>query len=462
MLGKLIGGAIGTIFGPAGTAAGVAVGHALDALNGKRKERTLTPSPPEDIEKLIRGPYFAKGEAFALSLYFPLTADRELHHNDTLTKAIIEMKYHYRHANAALFAGAVQWFILKTGIRREIDGIVTCPASQIRATQPLELIAEKVSQSLSIPYFKVLEKNGQASKTSGSGERKASAGSIRLTDSSAIVNKRILLLDDIITTGYTMSASKKRLLEGGAADVLALAILSTAGEHPPQLLELGAITAESAGMPLTQRVKAGAVEQFYLFDNGKLRKAYAPEYGEYVKQKAKEAEARAEKRKQEEAERKAEEKLETQRRAERELDRQSRLATAVRTGDEQSFRRLMGEGTRLADFEPLIQALMAKHDRIVKDYINACPESLTNEVLFAALESDFPGEMLENKVKAFHSNKRREAIIQAVREGRSKAVRKMAGMGFNLNVRDPMGDSLLDIARKKGYAEIVEILKSKK
>ena len=48
--------------------------------------------------------------------------------------------------------------------------------------------------------------------------------SIWVTNDSRIVSEEVLLIDDIVTTGNSLTACKKLLLDRGAADVVCLAL----------------------------------------------------------------------------------------------------------------------------------------------------------------------------------------------------------------------------------------------
>ncbi|MED1747175.1 ComF family protein [Brevibacillus borstelensis] len=468
MLGKIIGGALGSLFGPVGTVVGVAVGHKIDSTL-KNTENSSTPSSIASQstfnERLLRGPFCIKGEVFALSLYFPISVDRELHNSDVFSKAISDMKFNYRYSLIPLFADSIKWFIQKTEIHSDIDCIVTCPTSTIRSKQPLEMIASRVSELTSLPYYRVLTKDGQSLKQKSYEERKEAARSIRLIDPTYIKGKRVLLIDDIITSGSTMRASKERLLEGGAVDVVSLAILTTADAYPPQKLELMPRSMNS-NKTLSERIKESAVNLYLIFENGKSRIVYYDEYQEYQKQQAKIYEEHRkiqEQKYREEEERKKEAaKKEEERRLERENQHKQQLTEAIVTGNREQLIHLLKPGLRLNNSQPLIQALKLKNFEIIKEYIDRFPNELTHEVLFACLEYDMPIDLIKDHVKAWHTNQRRDAIIKAVNEGRLKVVIRMKDLNFNFNfnVRDNMGNSLYEIAKKKGHNDISKFLKS--
>ncbi|GIO35745.1 hypothetical protein J41TS12_06060 [Paenibacillus antibioticophila] len=462
MLGKIIGGVIGSIFGPAGAVAGAVIGHQFDKDN--TNSTTTRSSVSLFNEKLLRGPYYVKGDTFALSLYFPVSVDRELHNTDIFSSAISDMKFHYKNGGIPLFADSIIWFIQKTEIQSEIDCIVTCPTSTIRAKQPLELIASKVSELTSIPYYKVLMKDNQPAKQMGYEGRKESARSIRLSDSNSIKGKRVLLIDDIITSGSTMRVSTERLLEGGAIEVLTLAVLSTADAFVPDKLELHP-KSMSTNKTLSQRIKDSAVTLYYIYEDGKGHYVYYPEYEVYRKKQAQineEYRKQQEQMRREEVQRKKEEaKKEADKRLEFENQIRGQLSNALITGDRNEFVHLLKHGVRLNDHQVLELALHIQRFEMVKLYIDRFPSELhKHEVLFACLESDMQIDTVKFCTEAWHSKVRRDAIIKAVNEGRINVVMKMKDLNFNFSVKDNMGYSLVEIARKMGHINLANYLRN--
>ena len=86
-----------------------------------------------------------------------------------------------------------------------------------------ELIGQVVSQELGVPLIPVLRKIRHTKPQSGMGDvahRRANIlGAYEAVDPSMIKGKRILLLDDIITTGATASEAARILLTAGAKEV---------------------------------------------------------------------------------------------------------------------------------------------------------------------------------------------------------------------------------------------------
>lgn len=86
------------------------------------------------------------------------------------------------------------------------------------------LLAENVAKRLRCPLTSVLtKKNGvhPQSRTRDKDERRTNiAGAYSVVDPALVAGARVLLIDDIITTGSTLSECAKTLLMAGAEDVV--------------------------------------------------------------------------------------------------------------------------------------------------------------------------------------------------------------------------------------------------
>lgn len=93
-----------------------------------------------------------------------------------------------------------------------------------RGYDQVELIARNVSERLLIPLVPTLKKRRGVSAQSLTGspaERRANiAGAYRVRDAAAVQGKRILLIDDVVTSGSTLSECAKTLLSAGAEKVV--------------------------------------------------------------------------------------------------------------------------------------------------------------------------------------------------------------------------------------------------
>ena len=107
------------------------------------------------------------------------------------------------------------------------DCLTWVPISRLRKFRrgydQVELLARAVGRELGMGPVRLLQKirnNPPQSGISGQAERRANVlGVYRLKASADVENKRILLLDDVITTGATAGECARVLLTGGASEV---------------------------------------------------------------------------------------------------------------------------------------------------------------------------------------------------------------------------------------------------
>ena len=122
------------------------------------------------------------------------------------------------------------------------DGIVPMPLHWwkrlTRTFNQSDLLAEEVSRRTGIPWVRALRrvKRTQVQAGLSSAERRQNVrGAFRVTRADAIDGKRILLIDDVLTTGATAAAASAALRRAGAANVAVLA-LARVDRRMPQLL----------------------------------------------------------------------------------------------------------------------------------------------------------------------------------------------------------------------------------
>ena len=93
-----------------------------------------------------------------------------------------------------------------------------------RGYDQVKLISEDVSERLCVPLVPLLTKRRGVkaqSLTSGKEARRANiAGAYRLRRGADVEGKRVLIIDDVVTTGSTLSECAKTLLLAGAEEVM--------------------------------------------------------------------------------------------------------------------------------------------------------------------------------------------------------------------------------------------------
>ena len=117
-------------------------------------------------------------------------------------------------------------------LKEPVDLVTWVPLSQRRRRKrgfdQARLLAETVAGELKLPARPLLEKvrdNGPQSRLEDDGERRANVkGAYRLRPGEELSGLRILLVDDVVTTGSTLGECARTLDAGGAAKVWALTL----------------------------------------------------------------------------------------------------------------------------------------------------------------------------------------------------------------------------------------------
>ena len=101
-----------------------------------------------------------------------------------------------------------------------------------------ELLARTVGECLALPVLPLLEKSRhtvpQSSLPDGAARRANALGAYSLLPARRIEGGRVLLVDDVVTSGATLSECARLLCQGGAKQVLCLT-LAQAGEGGDKL-----------------------------------------------------------------------------------------------------------------------------------------------------------------------------------------------------------------------------------
>lgn len=158
------------------------------------------------------------------------------YYEGNIRDSLLRFKFCHRRSYANSYGAILAMKLLDR--HREYDLITWVPVSKWRRLKrgydQVELIAQALCRELNIsptPCLKKIRHNPPQSSIASAAQRRANVlGAYNVPDPASIVGKRILLLDDIITTGATISECAKTLMASGAKEVYGVAV-AAARQH---------------------------------------------------------------------------------------------------------------------------------------------------------------------------------------------------------------------------------------
>ncbi len=175
----------------------------------------------------------------------PAAQNRQLPHIESCVSALryegavrdslLRYKFDSATSYAKIYGEILAKCIDENGI--SCDSITWIPLSRrrkwLRGYDQAKLIAEETSLRLGVPCVRLLDKirnNPAQSSRGGPAARRANVADVyRCAAPDLTAGKRILLIDDIVTTGATLSAAASVLRKAGATAVVA-ATVARAGD----------------------------------------------------------------------------------------------------------------------------------------------------------------------------------------------------------------------------------------
>lgn len=159
------------------------------------------------------------------------------YYEDDVRSSLLRYKFHGRR-NYARAYGRMLAMKLSREEWMDFDILTWIPISHRRKRKrgydQVELIAEALAQELAVtamPCLKKIQDNPAQSGIAGQAERRANVlGVYQVLDADAVAGQRVLLLDDIVTTGSTAGECARVLLTAGAKEVR-LAVVAAARQH---------------------------------------------------------------------------------------------------------------------------------------------------------------------------------------------------------------------------------------
>ena len=147
-------------------------------------------------------------------------------YSGAIKSAIAEYKFSREKGYADFFAGELFKSIMSSFPDAEFDCVSFVPSDKEmlrkRGFNQSELLSKRLARLMFIPHCELLIKSRATLRQhylSGEKRRQNPKGAFTLCENADVENKTVLLCDDIKTTGSTLLACEKVLLEAGARDV---------------------------------------------------------------------------------------------------------------------------------------------------------------------------------------------------------------------------------------------------
>lgn len=148
------------------------------------------------------------------------------YYKDDVRNSIIRYKFYRRQSYGDVYGRLLAMKLQRCGLD-DFDVLTWIPVSALRRWKrgfdQTENIALAVARELGVPAVKTLKKIRHTPPQSGiasAAARRANVlGAYRVTEAALVRDKRVLLLDDVLTTGATASECAKTLCLAGAREV---------------------------------------------------------------------------------------------------------------------------------------------------------------------------------------------------------------------------------------------------
>lgn len=154
------------------------------------------------------------------------TARSAVKYNGDIQRLILEYKFHNKRYLGKYLAKFIEYAVEEYDIKYDI--VVPIPLSQSREKErKYNQVSEMLRHTKLSPVVDALTKtrdNERQSLMAGKERRDNVHGVYAVTDKAAVKGKRILLVDDIITTGATVNEASRVLMLAGAKSVTAVSV----------------------------------------------------------------------------------------------------------------------------------------------------------------------------------------------------------------------------------------------
>lgn len=159
-------------------------------------------------------------------------------YRDLLGQLLRAYKYHGREELALLLGGWLTEAIETAPWRERIEAVVSVPTHWIRRfNRPFhaaDALASFVARKVRLPHVPVLRRTRAGPHQIGLSDTERTAnvrGAFAIRKGMTLRDAKLLLIDDVRTTGATLEECAKVLRRGGAAEVYAAVVLRVGGIH---------------------------------------------------------------------------------------------------------------------------------------------------------------------------------------------------------------------------------------
>lgn len=152
-------------------------------------------------------------------------------YEDKIKKLIIDFKFYQKPQYGKLFGEKLANALIEKNMAQYCEVVTCVPVSKKRLKErgynQAEIIAKRTAEVLRIPYADCIAKtkhNKEQHSLHLEDRKENVKGVYDLKENKHITNKKVLLVDDIVTTGYTLAECAALLKANGAKEVLCGAI----------------------------------------------------------------------------------------------------------------------------------------------------------------------------------------------------------------------------------------------
>ena len=155
----------------------------------------------------------------------------------TVRDSIIRYKFFGEKQSSGFYARQLAGAVAKAMPALQADLVTSVPLQKDRLKErgydQSELVAEQFAQALGLPYARCLQKarSNRVQHMLSLGERRRNVQGAYSISGREMAGKRLLLVDDIVTSGSTFGECCRLLFEGGAESIACVAIAATPKEQ---------------------------------------------------------------------------------------------------------------------------------------------------------------------------------------------------------------------------------------